>query len=84
MLEARGSEEVAILLSCEDATAMVPSIRDENSMFSILSGFSAMLPGNNLKFCGMLNHAHRTTNANVYAHGNVSPPSSVSGVCFSE
>lgn len=40
VLEARGSVEALMLLSCEDGIATAPSMREEKSTFSILSGFS--------------------------------------------
>lgn len=41
MLEARGSTESPILLSRGNDAAAVPSIREENSKLSTLSGFSS-------------------------------------------
>lgn len=41
MLVARGSAKALVLLSCVDKAVPVPSIREENITFSILSGFSS-------------------------------------------
>lgn len=41
VLATRGSVKALVLLSCEDRTVAVPSIREEKITFSILSGFSS-------------------------------------------